>query len=89
MKDTHKAVLNFAYFTANFPSNFIDKCWENDQWLIPHLKEKLKPASGNCFISKGDFMDFFMELDRKNQIRLMDWITDNYLAFQEFKTERP
>lgn len=85
MKDTHKAVLNFTYFTANFPPTFIDECWKGESWLIEHIKTKFKPAQGSGFMSKGDFMNWFMELDEKNKIKLLNWIDENYLAFQNYK----
>ena len=81
MKATHKSILNFCYFTANFPPKFIEECWGKDHWLVDHLKSKLNSQSNSAFVDKGGFMNFFMDLDRENQIKLMDWIDENYLAF--------
>jgi hypothetical protein len=72
-----ESVVNFAYFTANFPPDFIKKCWADDDHLIDHISHKLRSSDGSM-ISMGDFMRFFMELDKKNQIKLSNWIENNY-----------
>ena len=74
------AVINFAYFTANFPSDFIEKCW-GDGWMKDHLREKFENTSENNFYSMGDFMRFFMDLDDENRKILIKWINKNYKAF--------
>ena len=30
MKTKTDAMINFAYFTANFTYNFIEECWKDD-----------------------------------------------------------
>ena len=77
MKTLEKAIINFAYFTYNFPYNFIELCWENDN-IINHLKNKLSSYAQNGVISSKDFIRFFLELDRENQIKLAEWININY-----------
>jgi hypothetical protein len=86
MKNLHKSIVNFCYFTANFPSNFIEKCWGKDHWLFDHLMSKLssKCDKSGC-VTKGAFMNFFMDLDTENQEKLLTWIDDNYLAFEHLK----
>jgi hypothetical protein len=74
---TAKAIINFAYFTANFPPDFIAECWSGEEILINHLKSKLRSSDGQV-ISMGDFMRFFLDLDRTNQIKLANWIDNNY-----------
>ena len=73
-----QSIINFAYFTANFPHNFIEKCWENDSYLINHLHDKLITKAENGMISCGSFIRWFFELDRENQIQLTEWINTNY-----------
>jgi len=72
------ATLNFAYFTANFPYNFIQDCWKDNKILMDHLTEKLNSYSKDDCISVGSFMHFFFELDRGNQFQLIRWIKNNY-----------
>lgn len=79
-----KAVINFAYFTANFPLDFIEKCWENETWLAEHLRSKLHSKSNGSFISSGAFLRFFLELDQTNQVNLCEWIEKNYKSFSDF-----
>lgn len=82
MKDlnNNESIINFAYFTANFPHDFISKCWENNPSLGNHLKNKFVSKNGQ-FISCGDFMSWFLNLDVGNQNKLLNWIDDNYRAF--------
>ncbi|MDD4972510.1 MAG: hypothetical protein PHT07_24020 [Paludibacter sp.] len=76
-KEITLAVINFAYFTANFPPNFIEKCWEDQpEYMIKHIKAKLKSSSGCIYIQ--DFIKFFFDLDRGNQVKLVEWIDKNY-----------
>jgi len=76
MTKKENLVLDFAYFAANFPHDFIEKCWKNSS-MKHHLKSKLK-SSNDRFISTGDFMNFFFNLDQSNQIQLINWIDENY-----------
>lgn len=75
-----KAMINFAYFTANFPHNFIEMCWADDSHLIDHLNTKFMAKVKGSFVSVGDFMSFFFDLDRENQRKLAEWIELNYTA---------
>lgn len=76
------STLNFIYFTTNFPMDFIEQCWEKQgKTLILHLRNKMKTTDGGYFgsyISAGNFMDWFFELSRPNQIQLLEWIDENY-----------
>lgn len=85
MKEIHKAVINFAYFTANFTSNFIEEVWSDEAWLVTHLNEKFHSFTENGFMSMGGFMRFFMELSMERRIELLEWVRDNYLAFDSLK----
>lgn len=84
MKNTDKSIINFAYFTANFPHNFIKKCWGNGV-IADHIREKLQAKREGGFISMGSFMKFFMELDTENKEKLTQWVNENYLAFDYLK----
>lgn len=93
MKEIHKAAINFAYFAANFPHDFIDKVWGDDKHLADHFKEKLHSYAKNGFVDMGGFMRFFMDLGTENMIKLLDWVRDNYVAFdflkQDYLPEEP
>jgi hypothetical protein len=79
MEKLEYSIINFAYFTANFPSNFIKECWKEDgQIKIDHLTKKLVSYKETGFISIGSFMNFFFDLDRTNQEKLVLWIDKNY-----------
>ena len=73
-----QSIINFAYFTANFSSNFISECWKNDMLLINHLEAKLVSKVKDGYISIESFMKFFFDLDRENQNKLANWINENY-----------
>jgi hypothetical protein len=75
-------VINFMYFLANFPHDFIGKCWSDNKILADHLKEKLLGYSDNrCYVTCEDMCKFFFELDKGNQNKLIQWVNENYLAF--------
>jgi hypothetical protein len=73
-----QAIINFAYFTANFPHNFIEMCWKDDKHLIEHLNTKFLSRVKDGYISIESFMRFFFDLDRENQSKLANWINENY-----------
>lgn len=77
MKTLERAIINFAYFTCNFPYDFIELCWKDDN-IINHLKNKLSGYAKNGCISSKGFIKFFLELDRENQTKLAEWINNNY-----------
>ena len=84
MKTTAHSIINFVYFTANFNYTFIDECWKDEPFLIDHLKGKFisKSGDGVC-VNCGDFIHWFFELDRDNQLKLSNWINDNYKGIIE------
>lgn len=79
MKTTAHSIINFAYFTANFTKDFIAQCWKDEPYLVDHLTAKFLSFSNeqNCF-DCGSFIRFFFELDRDNQLKLANWINNNY-----------
>jgi len=84
MKTKTDAMINFAYFTANFTHNFIAECWKDEPHLADHLSVKFtsKANDENC-VDCGSFIRFFFELDRGNQVKLANWINDNYKGITE------
>lgn len=79
MESNQQTALKFAYFTANFPHDFIKKAFEHDPLLASHLQIKFSAANQNKgFISTGDFMQWFLNLSRNNQIHLINWIDEKY-----------
>lgn len=84
MKTKANAIINFAYFTANFTYGFIDQCWKDEPHLIDHLKTKfISKSQDGIAINCGDFIHFFFELDRGNQVKLANWIDENYKGIYE------
>lgn len=84
MNTKANAMLNLAYFAANYPSNFIEKAFERQPDLIPHLKGKF----AKCYASDkplGAVLRFIYELDEDNQETLLTWIDRNYTAFEDRK----
>lgn len=77
------AMINLAYFAANFTPKFIMECWEGDKHLIEHLTAKLLSHANGCVVDSGAFMKFFFELSFNNQIQLCLWIDDNYKGISE------
>jgi hypothetical protein len=72
-------MIKFAYFTANFPPYSITKCFEDEgDMMLDHILKKLHPSEGYSFITCGDFMRFFFDLDRTHQEKLCRWIINNY-----------
>jgi hypothetical protein len=71
-----KAISNFMYFGFNFPYNFIQEVWEDDQVLISHLEEKFDHHAR--MHSSTAFFSWFMELSSANKSKLMGWVEANY-----------
>lgn len=87
MKDTHKSTINFIYFIANFPPNFINKIWADDSKMRDHLNEKFNSIVTDTAQNLGKFMLWFYDLDQKNQIKLLEWVDENYLASNKLAQE--
>lgn len=85
MKNQINAIINFAYFTANFPRNFIEDCWEDEPYLIDHITSKFRGQSEGQVVYSGGFIKFFLDLDRENQTKLANWINENYVSFNNLK----
>lgn len=80
MKTKVTAMINLAYFAANFDHEFIEKCWGDVPHLVQHLTDKFLSHASGRVINAGAFMKFFFELSRENQIKLCQWIDENYEA---------
>ena len=81
-----KAMLNFAYFCSNYPSDFIEKAFVNHPDKIKHIKSKFADAYASAK-AVGAVVRFVHELDETNQAILLDWIDDNYTAFESSKVK--
>ena len=69
----HKEAINFAYFSTNYPHNWIEQCFPGNDHIANKWKHlEMTPAR------------FILELDRTNQEIMLTWIRKNYLAFTEF-----
>lgn len=79
--DKVKLVRDFAYFTANFPYDFIEKVWNDNLIMAVHLRNKLNGQSLRLkinYVSFEAFMRWFFDLDDENQRKLIVWISNNY-----------
>jgi len=76
------SVINVMYFGRNYSSNFISKVWTGH--LASHFQEKFNSKSG-----KNAFYEFFFELSRENQEKLINWINANYTAFSDLGLKKP
>lgn len=81
-----KAMLNFAYFCSNYPSDFIEEAFKNHPEKIKHLKSKFADAYASAK-AVGAVTRFVHELDETNQEILLDWIDRNYTAFERSKVQ--
>ena len=75
------AVLNFVYYTANFPdiNGTIQEIWPG--LIGDHFMQKLtgiRLRSGESYISIASVMEFIFELSDANKTEFADWIEKNY-----------
>lgn len=77
---TINATLNFVYFTMNFKYDFIEEVWDGS--IARHLRDKFD----KLYQKRSNFMDWFCELDRDNQRKLLEWVENNYTAFNHLKS---
>jgi len=72
LTNEQKEVLNFVYFSTNFPHEWEKECFKGNQHIIDKWK--------HCDMTPARFI---LELDRSNQEKMLTWIGKNYLAFNE------
>lgn len=72
------AVMNFAYFVANFPYDFIERAFPGDSVHIRAKLEHYRDLEKAGYITFNVFMNFFFNLDLSNQMILIAWIEQNY-----------
>ena len=84
MRTPEQAIRNFVYFSLNYDYKFIEKCWEYDQSLVKHLREKFHMYYGKHG-ALGVMTEFFCNLSSGHQIRLAKWIDENYNEINEDK----
>ena len=76
MTNKHRTILNFAYFNTNHHYKWEEKCFKGDTHIINKYRNSdMTPAR------------FMLELDRENQLKMINWIQENYLAFHDFELE--
>ena len=76
LNESASPIHKFVYFGYNFPSDFIEKVWE-DSHLVNHLRNKFDEIYARVG-AKAVFNYFYINLDRGNQQKLEDWIINNY-----------
>ena len=71
-------MINFAYFAANFPSDFVRQVWpeEETHFLNKLLGFAMKEPQG--YVTLQCFLEFFFSLSSFNQKKLCEWIEKNY-----------
>ena len=79
------SMINFAYFTANFPCGFTREVWPDEGM---HFENKLlaivhREAKG--YVTMQCFMEFFFSLSTHNKKKLCEWIEKNYHFSSEHK----
>lgn len=80
-KNPYFAIVNFMYFTTNFPQDFIEKCWEGQDNLITHLQKKIRGIVGKSSTCTAEhIIHFCLGLSREHQVKLAQWIDRNYEA---------
>lgn len=65
------------YFCTNYPHDFINQCWSDDEQMKNHLKSKFHLIY-NIRKTPAEIVRFFHELDEDNQEKLLKWIGENY-----------
>ncbi len=71
------AINKWMFFIYNYPSDFIDKVWADEPYLVKHLKGKFN----YCYETIGAYgaiPAFYAELDSKNKVKMMSWVMDNF-----------
>jgi hypothetical protein len=71
--DKFDIIKKWTLFGYNYPNNFIQNVWNDEtDMFIMHLQNKFE------FICEYDMNKFFIELDSKNQEKLINWVFENY-----------
>lgn len=76
------AINKWVFFCMNYPHDFIEQVWKDEQWLVKHLRGKFA-AIYDTYGSRAVMNTFYCELDGNNKQKLMAWVMDN------FKDEQP
>lgn len=74
---TMSPMKKYVMFAYNFPHDFIEKVWVDDQNMVNHLKSKFS-GFYDKYGSRAVMNAFFVELGGGNQKKLEDWIMTNY-----------
>jgi hypothetical protein len=72
-------VSRWVYFGFNYPSDFIQKVWENEM-TSDHMQEKFD-SYYNTVGTHGVMNKFWAELDAGNRAILEEWVKSNYNPF--------
>lgn len=75
-----KVMEAYTHWLFNADLDFIEKAWQDNQWIAEHLKSKLTGIIGNDgFMSTADLAHFDRELDDTNREILYRYILENHL----------
>lgn len=78
------AINKWVFFCMNYPYNFIEEVWKDEQWLVNHLKAKFNSIYED-YGSRAVMNTFYCELDGGNKQKLMTWVMDNYNDEQKLR----
>ena len=76
------AINKWMFFTYNYPYNFINQVWADEEWLIDHLKGKFDYYYDK-YGAYGVIPVFYAELDGNNKKKLMRWVMENFTSEQK------
>lgn len=76
------AMNRLMYFMANWQPNFIKKCWADDPNLADHFEKKFNYYY-DYYKAEGCFLIFYLNLSGGNQVKLLNWILENYTDEQK------
>ena len=78
------AINKWVFFCMNYPHDFIEQVWKDEQWLVNHLRGKFASIY-DAYGSRAVMNTFYCELDGGNKQKLMTWVMDNFNDEQKLR----
>lgn len=76
------AMNRLLYFQANWDDGFIKECWADNPDLAEHFQNKFN-GYYDYYKAEGCFLVFYLSLSKPNQVKLLNWILENYTDEQK------